>query len=97
MSCFPIGEASAGSCTPPEGGWWPPAPDVVVLAPGGTQPNRVLPRGTGVTGYNDLAVTPEGGLLVGALRYRPFAGEQAIPGDLVLLREGLPAPGTGAP
>src|SRR6185436_593743 len=37
---------------------------------------------------NDLIVTPEGDLLVGGLRHRPFAGEPATAGLLALLRDG---------
>lgn len=35
-----------------------------------------------VTGFNDLGVGPEGQLLAGMLRYRPFRGEPAVPGGL---------------
>jgi sugar lactone lactonase YvrE len=35
-----------------------------------------------VTGFNDLTATPEGDIVVGALRYRPLAGEDPVPGDL---------------
>ncbi len=42
--------------------------------------------GDGVTGYNDLSTTADGELLVGALRFRPFAGEEPAPG--LVLRVG---------
>ncbi len=42
-----------------------------------------LLSGDGVCGYNDLGATPEGELLAGVLRYRPLAGEDPRPGQLV--------------
>ena len=36
----------------------------------------------GVTGFNDLTASPAGDVLLGALRYRPLAGEDPVPGDL---------------
>jgi gluconolactonase len=35
-----------------------------------------------VTGFNDLAPTPAGGMLVGVLRYHPLKGEPPVPGEL---------------
>lgn len=35
-----------------------------------------------VTGFNDLTASPTGDVLVGALRYRPLAGEEPAPGEL---------------
>jgi gluconolactonase len=35
-----------------------------------------------VTGFNDLAPTPEGDVLVGVLRYHPLKGEEPVPGEL---------------
>jgi sugar lactone lactonase YvrE len=52
--------------------------DVVVLRD--SAPATVVPATDGVTGYNDLGVTPDGHLLVGALTYRPLAGEPATVG-----------------
>jgi sugar lactone lactonase YvrE len=57
--------------------------DVVVL-PGG-DPITLLPGVDGVTGYNDLGVTPDGHLVVGALTYRPLAGEPATPGRIYVI------------
>jgi sugar lactone lactonase YvrE len=37
----------------------------------------------GVSGFNDLTTTPEGDVLVGALRFRPMQGEQPVPGLVV--------------
>ena len=46
--------------------------DVVHVAPDGT--NRVVfPLPEGVVGFNDLCALPTGALIVGALRWRPFA------------------------
>ena len=36
----------------------------------------------GATGFNDLAPTPDGDVLVGVLRYHPLKGEQPVPGEL---------------
>jgi sugar lactone lactonase YvrE len=64
-----------------DGGWVLSGRSVVHLKPDGQQ--RELLSGEGVCGYNDLASTPEGGLLAGVLRYRPLAGEQPRPGRLL--------------
>lgn len=57
--------------------------DVVVLRDG--EQITVLPAFGGVTGYNDLGVTPDGHLVVGALTYRPLAGEPATPGHIYVV------------
>ena len=57
--------------------------DVVALQD--CQPVTLLPRIDGVTGYNDLGVTPDGHLVVGALTYRPLAGEPATPGRIYVI------------
>ena len=36
----------------------------------------------GATGLNDLTSDGAGGVLVGALRYRPMAGEAPVPGEV---------------
>jgi gluconolactonase len=36
----------------------------------------------GVAGFNDIATDPAGNLLVGALRFRPFAGEDPVPTEI---------------
>ncbi len=36
----------------------------------------------GVHGFNDLTATPAGDVLAGALRFSPFSGEQAVPGEV---------------
>ncbi len=46
---------------------------------------RTLLAREGVTGFNDISTTPDGRLLVGALRYRPMAGEPPAPGELLLI------------
>ena len=45
----------------------------------------------GVTGFNDLVTDDAGGLLVGALRFRPMAGEAPVPGELWRIPPGDPA------
>jgi sugar lactone lactonase YvrE len=35
-----------------------------------------------VAGFNDLAPGPDGSVHVGALRFKPFAGEQPVPGEI---------------
>lgn len=53
----------------------------VVLAKDG-ETSAVLEPDEGVTGFNDMATGPGGRLYVGALRFRPFAGEDPVPGDV---------------
>jgi sugar lactone lactonase YvrE len=53
--------------------------DVVHIVGSESRTLLVLP---GVTGFNDMTTDHEGRLLVGALRYRPFAGEQPVGGDV---------------
>jgi sugar lactone lactonase YvrE len=57
---------------------------LVHVGPDGSQ--RELAGREGVTGYNDLHTEPDGAVLVGALRYRPLAGEPAAPGRLLRVR-----------
>jgi len=40
----------------------------------------------GVTGFNDIQADLEGGVLAGALRYRPLKGEDPVPGSVWRLR-----------
>ncbi|HWH33249.1 MAG TPA: SMP-30/gluconolactonase/LRE family protein [Egibacteraceae bacterium] len=54
--------------------------DVVRLGDG--EPAVLLPRGEPVTGFNDIAATPEGGLLAGALHFSPLGGGAPVPGTL---------------
>ena len=54
--------------------------DVVRLGAG--EPEVLLARDGDVTGFNDLAATPEGGLLAGALHFSPFSGGEPVPGTL---------------
>ncbi len=37
----------------------------------------------GVAGFNDLTTDPDGRIVVGQLRFRPFAGEEPVPGEFV--------------
>jgi gluconolactonase len=46
---------------------------------------------SGVTGLNDLTVDPDGRLVVGQLRFRPFAGEPPVPGEFVTVSDGAAA------
>jgi sugar lactone lactonase YvrE len=57
--------------------------DVVVLREG--EQATLVPAVDGVTGYNDLGVTPDGHLVVGALTYKPLAGEPATPGRIYVV------------
>lgn len=58
--------------------------DVVHLqAEGGARPLLSI---DGVTGFNDIQADLEGGVLAGALRYRPFRGEDPVPGAVWRLR-----------
>src|SRR5205814_2072922 len=47
---------------------------------------RELLGRAGVTGYNDLSTDADGAVLVGALRYRPLADEDPVPGSLLRIR-----------
>jgi sugar lactone lactonase YvrE len=47
----------------------------------------------GVTGMNDLTVGPDGHVIVGLLRFRPFAGETPVDGEFVTLAGGVVLPG----
>jgi gluconolactonase len=69
-----------------DGGWVLSGRTLLHLAPGGEQ--RELHGGEGACGFNDLGSTPSGGLLAGVLRYRPMAGEEPVPGQLILLEPG---------
>jgi gluconolactonase len=42
----------------------------------------------GVAGINDLTVDPDGHVVVGLLRFHPFAGEAPVPGEFVVVRDG---------
>jgi gluconolactonase len=61
--------------------------DVIhVAGDGATRP--VYEPGEGVAGINDLTVDPDGRIVVGQLRFRPFAGEAPIPGEFVTVGGG---------
>jgi len=64
-----------------DGGWVISGRSVIHLLPGGEQ--REILSGEGVCGYNDLGAAPDGALLAGVLRYRPLAGEDPRPGQLL--------------
>jgi sugar lactone lactonase YvrE len=90
--CPPEGEAQellpkrrgvGGIVAHADGGWVISGRNVIHVAPDGQQ--RELLPGEGVCGYNDLGATPDGELLAGVLRYRPLAGEDPRPGQLLCL------------
>ena len=64
-----------------DGGWVISGRNVVHLLAGGEQ--RELLSGEGTCGYNDLGAAPDGALIAGVLRYRPFAGDDPCPGQLL--------------
>ncbi len=64
-----------------DGGWVISGRSVIHLRADGEQ--RPLLSGDEVSGYNDLGSTPDGALLAGVLRYRPLAGEEPRPGQLL--------------
>lgn len=66
-----------------DGGWVVSGRSVVHVGADGQQ--REILAGDAVCGYNDLGATPEGELLAGVLRYRPLAGEDPLPGQLLLV------------
>jgi gluconolactonase len=49
--------------------------------------------GEGVAGINDLTVDPGGRTIVGQLRFHPFAGEAAVPGEFVDMNGDVVLPG----
>jgi sugar lactone lactonase YvrE len=95
FSCSPEGVVSeilarrrgVGGILPhADGGWVLSGRTLLHLAPGGEQ--RELYAEEDACGFNDLGSTPAGGLLAGVLRYRPMAGEEPVPGRLLLLEPG---------
>jgi sugar lactone lactonase YvrE len=56
--------------------------DVIHVAADGTT-RTVYAPGDGIAGLNDLTVDPDGRIVVGQLRFRPFAGEEPVPGEFV--------------
>jgi sugar lactone lactonase YvrE len=63
-----------------DGGWVISGRSVIHLLPDGEQ--REILSGD-VCGFNDLGAASDGALLAGVLRYRPFAGEDPRPGQLL--------------
>jgi gluconolactonase len=57
--------------------------DVAHVSDGRTR--TLYAPGEGVAGINDLTVAPDGRLVVGLLRFQPFAGEAPVPGEFVLV------------
>jgi sugar lactone lactonase YvrE len=68
-----------GMCLHADGGLVVSGRDLVHVRDG---ESRALLELEGVTGFNDLTAAPDGSLYVGALRFRPFAGEDPVPGDI---------------
>lgn len=58
--------------------------DVVHVLDGTSRPVYVPDEASGVAGLNDLTVDPDGHVVVGHLRFRPFAGEGPVPGEFVV-------------
>ncbi len=57
--------------------------DLLHVVPG--RPDRVVLPRDGFVGFNDLHPLGDGRLLVGALRFRPMAGESPVPGAVLLV------------
>jgi len=66
-----------------DGGWVISGRSVIHVQADGEQ--REILSGEGVCGYNDLGATSDGELLAGVLSYRPLAGEDQRPGQLLAL------------
>lgn len=64
--------------------------DVVHVTADGTTRTIHTPQ-DGVAGINDLTVDPNGDVVVGQLRFRPFAGEEPVPGEFVTVGGGRDA------
>jgi sugar lactone lactonase YvrE len=47
--------------------------------------SRTLYSDPEVPGLNDLTVDPDGQVIVGCMRFRPFAGESPVPGEFIHL------------
>lgn len=54
----------------------------VLLVGGRGEDRELLGLRGGMKAFNDLVTTDDGGLLVGALRFRPMAGEEPVPGEV---------------
>jgi gluconolactonase len=55
--------------------------------------SRTLFAGSGVAGFNDLTVDGDGKLVVGCLRFHPFAGEPPVEGEFIYLDGATVLPG----
>jgi sugar lactone lactonase YvrE len=76
-----------GMCLHADGGLVVSGRDVVHVRDG---ESRTLLAGEGVAGYNDMVAAPDGSVYVGVLRFRPFAGEDPVPGDVWRVAVGGP-------
>ena len=54
----------------------------VVVVGGRGEDRELLGLRPGMTGFDDLVTMDDGSLLVGALRFRPDAGEEPVPGEV---------------
>ena len=69
-----------GMCLHADGGLVVSGREVVHLRDG--EQRVLLGEMDGVTGYNDLGTDAEGSVYAGALRFSPFKGEAAVPGQV---------------
>jgi sugar lactone lactonase YvrE len=83
---FPRRRGIGGILAHADGGLVISGRSVIHLTAAGEQ--RELLTGEDVSGFNDLGATPDGALLAGALCFRPFAGEEPCPGQLLRIDEG---------
>src|SRR3954464_12818634 len=68
-----------------EGGLVVSGRDVSHVAANGEK--RMLFADDAIRGVNDLTVDPDGDVVVGVLRFRPFAGEDPVPGEFVRISD----------
>jgi sugar lactone lactonase YvrE len=68
-----------GMCLHADGGFVVSGRDVVHVR---DHRSRMVLELDGVTGFNDLTVGTDGELYVGTLRFKPFAGEEPVPGEI---------------
>jgi sugar lactone lactonase YvrE len=86
-SVLPKRRGIGGMARHADGGLVMSGRDVIHVAPDGTT-HPVYEPDAGVAGINDLTVDPDGLVVVGQLRFRPFAGEQPVPGEFVTVDNG---------
>ena len=79
---IPKRKGIGGAAVHADGGFVVSGRDVTHVADGGHSTILFTPDES-VAGINDLTVDPEGAVIVGLLRFRPFAGEPPVPGEFV--------------